>query len=165
VPRDRPCQDLSTGWGSNSQWGTDFRRDYVDGDLLRYNVDAKPDRFAPKARDDELLRHRCSVRAPALDDAFPYYSTAVEPALASCATCSRPERSSQRRAIGTVMEPVPGLSARAPRRRPDGRSYCAATRATKTSTTHDAEGRPVDWTALVDVMRSGHRAAMVGESR
>ncbi|MBK7074920.1 MAG: hypothetical protein IPH44_21735 [Myxococcales bacterium] len=83
VRRDRPCQDLSTGWGSNSQWGTDFRRDYVDGDLLRYNVDAKPDRFAPKARDDELLRHRCSVRAPALDDAFPYYSTAVEPAPAA----------------------------------------------------------------------------------
>lgn len=79
VRRDRPCQDLSTGWGSNSQWSTRFRRDYVDGELLRYNVDAILRPATATARDDELLRYRCSVRAPALDDAFPYDCTAVEP--------------------------------------------------------------------------------------
>jgi hypothetical protein len=78
VRRDRPCQDLSTGWGSNSQWATCFRRDYVDGDLLRYNVDARPGRAPLTARVDELLRFRCSVRAPHLDDEFPYDCTAVE---------------------------------------------------------------------------------------
>ena len=77
--RDRPCQDLSTGWGSNSQWRTSFRRDYVDGELLRYNVDAKPRRDATDPRDDELLRYRCAVRASALDDAFPYDCTSIEP--------------------------------------------------------------------------------------
>ncbi len=79
VRRDRPCQDQSTGWGSNSQWATAMRRDYVDGDLLRFNVDAAPRRDAPPPRADELLRYRCSVRAPALDDAFPYDHSAVEP--------------------------------------------------------------------------------------
>jgi len=79
VRRDRPCQDLSTGWGSNSQWATALRRDYVDGDLLRFNVDARPSRDAPSPRADELLRYRCAVRAPALDDDFPYDSTAVDP--------------------------------------------------------------------------------------
>lgn len=80
VRRDRPCQDRSTGWGSNSQWSTCFRRDYVDGDRLRYNVDATPGRHALTARDDELLRYRCAVRAPALEDEWPYDATAVEPA-------------------------------------------------------------------------------------
>jgi hypothetical protein len=34
----RPVQDLSHGWGSNSQWRTSFRRDYVDATQLYYNV-------------------------------------------------------------------------------------------------------------------------------
>jgi hypothetical protein len=38
--RHRPVEDLSHGWGSNSQWDTDFRRDYLLPDQLLCNVDA-----------------------------------------------------------------------------------------------------------------------------
>lgn len=41
--RYRPYTDLSVGWGSNSQWRTEFRRDYVFHDCFLYNVDAGPD--------------------------------------------------------------------------------------------------------------------------
>jgi len=37
--RSRPTCDLSHGWGSNSQWSTDFRRDYAGGGMLHHNVD------------------------------------------------------------------------------------------------------------------------------
>ena len=37
--RNRPVADLSHGWGSNSQWRTSFRRDYVDQSHFYYNVD------------------------------------------------------------------------------------------------------------------------------
>jgi hypothetical protein len=82
---DRPCQDLSNGWGSNSRWRTSFRRDYAVGGRLLYNVDAarvvQPrtgiDEWSEDER-DQLLRHRCSVRAPALDDAWPYHFHAEE---------------------------------------------------------------------------------------
>jgi hypothetical protein len=36
---NRPTRDLSHHWGSNSQWGTDFRRDYEDGATFYYNAD------------------------------------------------------------------------------------------------------------------------------
>jgi len=39
--KNRPFQDLSLGWGSNSQWRTSFRRDYRIGPTLHFNVDAK----------------------------------------------------------------------------------------------------------------------------
>lgn len=39
---NRRTQDLSLGWGSNSQWSTDFRRDYVYGDYFLFNVDGEP---------------------------------------------------------------------------------------------------------------------------
>jgi hypothetical protein len=38
--RNRPHDDLSMGWGSNSQWRTHFRRDYCLRGTLYYNVDA-----------------------------------------------------------------------------------------------------------------------------
>ena len=36
----RRTYDLSMGWGGNSQWGTDFRRDYAEADAYHFNVDA-----------------------------------------------------------------------------------------------------------------------------
>ncbi len=64
--------DLSHGWGSNSQWGTNFRRDYqIDGELY-YNVDGRHDLRKPFARSEdryglsqeeriELLINRCFI--------------------------------------------------------------------------------------------------------
>jgi hypothetical protein len=33
----------SFGWGHNSQWKTDFRRDYLTADSYQFNVDAETD--------------------------------------------------------------------------------------------------------------------------
>ena len=74
--KNRPFNDLSHGWGSNSQWRTEFRRDYRFGSILYFNVDAKHDISSWKAHrrndgveDDlsdeetiELITHRCFVR-------------------------------------------------------------------------------------------------------
>ena len=51
--KGRPHQDLSHGWGSNSQWRTAFRRDYVIGNVQYFNVDGKQDLHS---RGDELTR-------------------------------------------------------------------------------------------------------------
>jgi hypothetical protein len=69
--RYRPTDDQSLGWGHNSQWKTDFRRDYLTADAYRFNVDADKDidedaelgdpRLTPSERRD-VLRHRCTVR-------------------------------------------------------------------------------------------------------
>ena len=69
--RYRPTSDLSFGWGTNSQWKTDFRRDYLTAGEYRINVDAAADidedsefgdrRLTLSERRD-LLRHRCAVR-------------------------------------------------------------------------------------------------------
>ncbi len=40
---NRQAVDQSHGWGHNSQWGTDFRRDYVTQDAYYYNVDGEDD--------------------------------------------------------------------------------------------------------------------------
>ena len=85
--KGRPVNDLSHGWGSNSQWRTSFRRDYVVGDTRFYNVDGKYD-LAAQAADAadagrspvltlaeriELLTQRCLVSSTtAHDDLFPY---------------------------------------------------------------------------------------------
>lgn len=83
--KNRPYQDLSHGWGSNSQWRTSFRRDYRIGEELHYNVDGKNDLAAPETtaedRDGltreertELLVNRCFVRTTKPhDDLWPYY--------------------------------------------------------------------------------------------
>lgn len=70
--RYRPCEDLSHGWGHNSQWRTDFRRDYRLGKQCHFNVDEKhPISYEEKPEPDftpltmaervELVRHRCFV--------------------------------------------------------------------------------------------------------
>src|SRR5215472_8573935 len=62
--RNRQPTDLSHGWGSNSQWGTDFRRDYVAGGQLYYNVDWYKHRRDGELPDDiaaELVRYRCNL--------------------------------------------------------------------------------------------------------
>jgi hypothetical protein len=65
--RNRPAVDESHGWGPNSQWRTDFRRDYyVDGQAY-YNVDAafRAPRHVPAelsvTAQRELLRYRCGT--------------------------------------------------------------------------------------------------------
>jgi hypothetical protein len=77
--RHRRTDDLSKGWGSNSQWRTQFRRDYALDGRLHYNVDAGggkrisyDDDLEPAER-LELLRFRCFVKCPKRDDdRWPY---------------------------------------------------------------------------------------------
>ncbi|MYM92940.1 hypothetical protein [Duganella vulcania] len=85
----RPHQDLSNGWGHNSQWGTAFRRDYVIGAVQYFNVDGKCDLASPEwqqtdccemevslTREEriELLTNRCFVRsAKPHADLWPYH--------------------------------------------------------------------------------------------
>lgn len=82
----RPAEDLSRGWGSNSQWRTEFRRDYALDGRLFYNVDARerpggPDGDLDAAERAELLRHRCFVTCTKpSDDLWPYDLTLTEPA-------------------------------------------------------------------------------------
>jgi hypothetical protein len=99
----RPTQDLSVGWGHNSQWRTAFRRDYADAERYYFNVDGRMDlggpapcwaadasRVGPYGRDPgddpehplplaarrELLVHRCFVRSDLPHgDRFPYQDT------------------------------------------------------------------------------------------
>ena len=73
--KNRPVSDLSHGWGTNSQWRTTFRRDYVDESYFYYNVGVVTDDSKPLAERDrvssdgnlapgervELLKHRCFV--------------------------------------------------------------------------------------------------------
>lgn len=80
----RPHQDLSHGWGGNSQWRTRFRRDYHIGDSYFYNVDGKYDlsgeQPAKMAENDlsvperiELLTNRCFILSEKPhDDCWPY---------------------------------------------------------------------------------------------
>ena len=83
--RHRASHDLSHGWGSNSQWRTDFRRDYRFGSQIYLNVDAERDvgqgdmpgrppcELTLEER-IELLTHRCFVTLPtAHEDQFPYW--------------------------------------------------------------------------------------------
>lgn len=85
---NRPAEDLGSGWGSNSQWRTPFRRDYALDGAYYYNVDACAPRPGPPADEDleaterdELLRHRCFVTcARRGDDRWPYDLTLIESA-------------------------------------------------------------------------------------
>ncbi|HEU5422221.1 MAG TPA: hypothetical protein VFU72_01660, partial [Nitrolancea sp.] len=72
---NRHAVDDSHGWGSNSQWGTDFRRDYVTAEAYHYNVDGTipllddQGQVDPTALTEELsargaleiMTHRCLV--------------------------------------------------------------------------------------------------------
>lgn len=80
----RPVQDLSRGWGSNSQWRTKQRRDYLIDGVARYNVDASPYKDEDLELNDdeaaELIRHRCFLRCERPDDdLWPYDTGLVEP--------------------------------------------------------------------------------------
>jgi hypothetical protein len=87
--KHRPYDDLSLGWGSNSQWRTEFRRDYRVLGRCFYNVDGLHDLSAqpagpyepesaeysltPEER-IELLIHRCLVSTTnPSDDLWPYH--------------------------------------------------------------------------------------------
>lgn len=83
----RPAADPGMGWGSNSQWRTEFRRDYALDGSLHYNVGAaapppfEMDEDLTAVERLELLRHRCFVTSPKRsDDRWPYSLTHVEPA-------------------------------------------------------------------------------------
>ena len=89
----RKTEDLSHGWGSNSQWATKFRRDYDAGGAFHYNVDGEHPlgphyeaSFGPAGQGTygdftleervELLTHRSFVRCTKDDrDCWPYDDT------------------------------------------------------------------------------------------
>jgi hypothetical protein len=84
--KNRPYEDLSHGWGSNSQWRTSFRRDYRKGGHCLYNIDGTRDLSAVPSEDDrdgpsaaervELLTNRCFVRCmKPHGDLWPYDDT------------------------------------------------------------------------------------------
>jgi hypothetical protein len=85
--KNRPSNDLSMGWGSNSQWRTCFRRDYQVGGKYYFNVDGKNDlaRVPNGAVDDqglskderiELLVNRSFlITQKPHDDLYPYDDT------------------------------------------------------------------------------------------
>ncbi len=80
----RKTSDLSMGWGSNSQWRTDFRRDYQVGKTYIYNVDGTKqlNARAGASRDEDGLtraeriehcKFRCFVVSRKPDhDLWPY---------------------------------------------------------------------------------------------
>lgn len=93
--KDRPCADQSHGWGHNSQWRTQLRRDYQSVPGFHYNIDAEESLNAATGTVDgigvvamvELVRNRCVIRT-AVDDAdlYPYrysYTEAAEPGAAA----------------------------------------------------------------------------------
>jgi hypothetical protein len=79
--KDRPCEDQSRGWGSNSQWRTRLRRDYQSASGFHYNVDGEESLDIAIGNVDgieipamiELVRNRCMIRM-AIDDCdlYPY---------------------------------------------------------------------------------------------
>jgi hypothetical protein len=85
----RRTNDLSDGWGSNSQWRTDFHRNYADSGGLHVNWDGRtylgdpfdvppndPNDALTLAQRRELLLHRCFVTAPPPEqewDMFPFH--------------------------------------------------------------------------------------------
>jgi hypothetical protein len=88
--KNRPSDDLSAGWGSNSQWRTRFRRDYRVGGVLYFNVEGSNDLSDYRCGSDrhgltraeriELLTNRCFVTtSKPHDDLFPYKDTYTQP--------------------------------------------------------------------------------------
>ncbi len=89
--RNRSSSDLSKGWGSNSRWRTEFRRDYEFDGVFFLNVDGAHDLSdcaslpeeesgLSRAEGVELLVNRHFVTSTlAHDDLFPYeYSLRTE---------------------------------------------------------------------------------------
>jgi hypothetical protein len=81
--RNRQVRDLSHGWGHNSQWRTDMRRDYIIGDQLHYNVDARnsiPPEWVDLPEEDRrtLLRYRHSLTVDWGSEQWPFDDYFVE---------------------------------------------------------------------------------------
>ena len=93
--RYRPVSDRSHGWGSNSQWRTDFRRDYISPLAYHYNVDGRydltnPDRpilpaeaenVAPLNRSeriDLLINRYLNSNEYSDGDVWPFYDSLVQ---------------------------------------------------------------------------------------
>jgi len=87
---NRKTCDLSMGWGHNSQWRTDFRRDYESNGRRIYNSDGEHILGRPTPEEDrdgltseerlELCRHRCFIKSPKPDsDLWPYDDRFDEP--------------------------------------------------------------------------------------
>lgn len=91
-------QDLSAGWGNNSQWRTRFRRDYFVGGYYYYNVDVdsrtrnnlNDEMITFDSSDDdsltrleriELVKNRCFILAQVQpdNDLWPYDDFFKEP--------------------------------------------------------------------------------------
>jgi hypothetical protein len=86
--KNRPCRDLSQGWGSNSQWCTRFRLDVETEDTFIYNLDGEFLLNNPTAEEYdelneqgfktteeaiELVRNRQFIKCTLNDgDLFPY---------------------------------------------------------------------------------------------
>jgi len=87
--KDRTCNDLSHGWGHNSQWRTAHRRDYRSAGRYHFNVDGRElltdsaciaDEL-PISTMIELIRNRCVIRTRIDDiDLYPYVYTYTEDA-------------------------------------------------------------------------------------
>jgi hypothetical protein len=96
----RPVSNLAQGWGHNSRWRTELRRDYVDANAYVYNVDQPQRDVVVLSEGDgrfelhlersrvpelspaewtELVRHRSFVRCPKPhDDLWPYHARVIE---------------------------------------------------------------------------------------
>lgn len=71
IRRHRDTYDGSLGWGTSSQWKTDFRRDYLTDSAFHFDVDEEPDsecgfngepRGLTPAERSDLVRYRCLTR-------------------------------------------------------------------------------------------------------
>lgn len=88
--KDRPYRDLSQGWGHNSQWRTEFRRDFHRSKKFHFNVDGNqslnahstPVEDMPRTAMVELVRNRGMIYTDVGDDSdlFPYDYTYLEDA-------------------------------------------------------------------------------------
>ena len=85
--RGRRCNDLSHGWGHNSLWRTNFRRNYATRGIAFYNVDGPldigtrnpslersghPPAELPLDQAREILMHRGFVQTLRFADEWPY---------------------------------------------------------------------------------------------
>ncbi|MEM6505004.1 MAG: hypothetical protein AAF711_06020 [Planctomycetota bacterium] len=68
---DKPCDDQSHGWGHNSQWRTNLRRDYRTHDQFFYNVDGDQSLNSLDCETDgiahetmiEVVQNRCLIKS------------------------------------------------------------------------------------------------------
>ncbi|MCB9670242.1 MAG: hypothetical protein H6734_12270 [Alphaproteobacteria bacterium] len=83
---ERSTVDLSFGWGSNSQWRTELRRDLVLDGVVYFNVDGGHgdvrlvEDGLTREQADSLVRHRIALHVAVDPDAiWPWDTAVVEP--------------------------------------------------------------------------------------